>query len=97
MSARNTKVAESSSNLFQQEEATGPDGAFDDPETATVESFSSRGPCIVNGEVRSKPTTCAADRLTTSTPGGWEIRRCECLQSETDSVTLVTSLDCYDV
>lgn len=38
-----------------------------DPETSPVESYSSRGPCIVNGETRSKPTTTAADRVSTST------------------------------
>lgn len=40
-----------------------------DPELSPVESFSSRGPCIVNGETRLKPTTTAADGVTTSTPG----------------------------
>ncbi|CAM9830903.1 unnamed protein product, partial [Pylaiella littoralis] len=48
------------------EEATGADGTFADPETTSVESFSSRGPCIVNDEDRLQPTTCAADRLSTS-------------------------------
>ncbi len=39
-----------------------------DPETSPVESYSSRGPCIVNGDTRLKPTTTAADSLTTSNP-----------------------------
>eukprot|EP00752_Nemacystus_decipiens_P009696 g8660.t1 len=49
-------------------EGDGVGGAFEDPETSPVEDFSSRGPCIVNGETRSKPTTTAADGLSTSTP-----------------------------
>lgn len=40
-----------------------------DPETSPVESFSSRGPCFVNGETRAKPTTTAADGVTTSNEG----------------------------
>eukprot|EP00903_Cladosiphon_okamuranus_P010302 g9750.t1 len=50
-------------------EGDGLGGAFEDPETSPVEYFSSRGPCIVNGEVRAKPDTTAADGVTTSTPG----------------------------
>ncbi|CAM9640288.1 unnamed protein product [Scytosiphon promiscuus] len=49
-------------------EGDGPGGAFEDPETSPVEDFSSRGPCIVNGETRSKPTTSAANGLSTSSP-----------------------------
>ncbi|CAM9859867.1 unnamed protein product [Pylaiella littoralis] len=41
-------------------------GTFADPETNSVESSSSRGPCIVDKKTRFKPTTCAADRLSVS-------------------------------
>eukprot|EP00752_Nemacystus_decipiens_P009695 g8659.t1 len=34
-------------------EGDGVGGAFEDPETSPVEDFSSRGPCIVNGETRT--------------------------------------------
>ncbi|CAN0417481.1 unnamed protein product [Pylaiella littoralis] len=47
----------------------GVDGAFEDPESSSVDNFSSRGPCVVSGEVRNKPTTCAADGVSVSTPG----------------------------
>ena len=38
----------------RQSEGDGPGGAFEDPETSPVEGFSSRGPCLVNGETRSE-------------------------------------------
>ncbi|CAN0435025.1 unnamed protein product [Pylaiella littoralis] len=51
------------------DQGDGVGGAFEDPETSPVNDFSSRGPCIVNGETRLKPTTTAADHVTTSTLG----------------------------
>ncbi|CAN0148641.1 unnamed protein product, partial [Scytosiphon promiscuus] len=51
------------------EEGDGPNGEFEDPETSVVEVFSSRGPCLVEGDTREKPDTCAADGLSTSSPG----------------------------
>lgn len=57
-----------------QREATGPNGEFEDPETSQVETLSSRGPCIVRGDTREKPTTCAADGVSTSTPGRCALR-----------------------
>ncbi|CAN0370184.1 unnamed protein product, partial [Pylaiella littoralis] len=41
-------------------EGTGPGLTFADPETNSVDHYTSRGPCIVDDEVRNKPTTCAA-------------------------------------
>lgn len=40
-------------------------------ESSRVETFSSTGPCIVNGDTRNKPDTCAADALASTTVGGW--------------------------
>ncbi|CAM9850942.1 unnamed protein product [Ascophyllum nodosum] len=53
--------------------ATGMDGAYADPETASVTSYSSRGPCVVSTgaslESRKHPVTTAATKLTTSSDG----------------------------
>eukprot|EP00903_Cladosiphon_okamuranus_P022369 g20573.t1 len=54
---------------MDQRQGSGPNGAFEDPETSPVESFSARGPCVVRGDTREKPDTCAADGLSTSTEG----------------------------
>ncbi|CAM9541047.1 unnamed protein product [Ascophyllum nodosum] len=52
-------------------DASGVDGAFDDPETSSVPSYSSRGPCYVDSgsglETRLKPVTTAATNLEVST------------------------------
>ena len=53
------------------QDITGIGGEFDDPETGSVTSYSSRGPCYVNSgsgiETRLKPVTTAATGLQTST------------------------------
>lgn len=59
--------------IFLQHVASGPDGSFADPETSSVTSYSSRGPCIVdsgNGlQTRNHPVTTAATGVQTSTAG----------------------------
>ena len=49
-----------------------------DPQTNPVQEYSSRGPCIVNGETRNKPDTTAADGVSTSTEGNGHAARFCC-------------------
>ncbi|CAN0413453.1 unnamed protein product, partial [Ascophyllum nodosum] len=56
--------------------ANGADGAYADPETASVTDYSSRGPCVVSTgeslERRNHPVTTAATKLRTSSDGFFE-------------------------